>query len=117
LLTYLAVGGAVCAIVASMIVPTILTEPLRRTFRVDPEAADVRPIAQVYQTLLIIRCAILEGAAFFCLVSYMLERQPITLAATGVLLLLLLAQFPTTSRVAVWVENELVVAEQFRHLR
>jgi len=116
LLTYVAVVGAVCAIVASMLVPSILTGSLRRSFTGDSESADLRPIAKVYQTLLIIRCAILEGAAFFCLVSFMLERHPISLAATGILILMLLAQFPTLSRVAAWIENELVVVEQFRHL-
>jgi hypothetical protein len=117
LLTYLAVGSAAIAIVAYVLAPSILTGALRQAFIADPQAAEVRPIAQIYQTLLIIRCAILEGAAFFCLVSYMLERQPITLAATSVLVLVLLAQFPTLSRESAWIENEMVVAEQFRHLR
>jgi hypothetical protein len=113
----LAVGSAAIAIVAYVLAPSILTGALRQAFIADPQAAEVRPIAQIYQTLLIIRCAILEGAAFFCLVSYMLERQPITLAATSVLVLVLLAQFPTLSRESAWIENEMVVAEQFRHLR
>jgi hypothetical protein len=116
-LTYLAVGAAVCAIVALLIAPMVMLGPLRRSFSGDSQATGIRPIAQVYQTLLIIRAAILEGAIFFCLVSYMLERQAISLAAAGVLLLLLLAQFPTLSRVAAWVENELAVAEQTRYLR
>jgi hypothetical protein len=115
-ISYLAVGAAVCAIVAAFLVPTVIIGALRRSFAGDQETTDVRPIAQTYQTLLIIRAAILEGAIFFCLVSYLLERQVIALAAAGVLCVLLLAQFPTLSRVSAWIENELVVAEQFRHL-
>jgi len=126
LLTYLAVGGAVVAVIVSLIVPIVLAGSMRKTMpdsSVDSKTASAKenaiilPLVQVYQTLLIIKCAILEGAAFFCLVTHMIERQTITLATAGVLLLVLLAQFPMRSRVEAWIESELEMSEFRRQLR
>lgn len=126
ILTYFAVGAAALAVVASFIVPIVLAGPLRRSLPDLSTASktagaigdvSVMPLAQVYQTALIIRCAIIEGAAFFCLIAHVIERQTITLAAAGVLLLVLLTQFPTRSRVEAWIESELEMAELRRQLR
>ena len=126
LLTYLAVGGAALAVIASFIVPVVLAGSMRKTTpdsSVDSKTAgaiedsNILPLVQMYQTLLIIKCAILEGAAFFCLISHMIERQTITLVTTGVLLLVLLAQFPTRSRVEAWIESDLEMSELRRQLR
>jgi hypothetical protein len=106
IITYAALAAAVTAIFAAFLVPNLFAGGLRKSFANAPEKNEIRSAAQIYQTLLIIRCALLEGAAFFCLVSYMLERQTITLAASLMLLVFLLTQFPTLSRVEAWVENE-----------
>ena len=115
-ITYVALASAGIATVAHFIVSTVMTGQLRKSFVGDREGS-VRPPAQAFQTLLIIRSAILEGAIFFCLVSYMPEGQTIAMVAAGVLLLLLLVQFPTMGRMSAWVENELMVAEQMRQLQ
>jgi hypothetical protein len=117
LLTYLSAGVAAAAAFASIVVPMILAGSVRRSFSNDTDGTNIRALAQIYQTQLIIRCAILEGAAFFCIVAYMHERHVIGLIAAGLLLLMLLAQFPTASRLEAWVENERVVADQMRLLR
>lgn len=126
LLTYLAVGFAVLGVLASIVVPAILAGSLRKSMSVPQgpsgpvgtkESIPIGPLLQMYQTLLIIRCALLEGAAFFCLVAHMIERQTITLAAAGVLLLVLLSQFPTRSRVESWIENEQELFELRQQLR
>ena len=130
LITYIAAGYAVFAVIASIIVPYVIAGSMRQSL-IDPrtptspqtndpgtgELADIGPLAQMYQTLLIIRAAIIEGAAFFCLVAYMLERQSIGLIIAAVLLLMLFALIPTLSRLESWVENELVNAEQLRQMR
>jgi hypothetical protein len=114
--TYAAVAGAIVAVVTSLVVPTYLADALRRS-PAPSDVSDARRYAQMYQTLLIIRCAILEGAAFFCLVSYILEHHVAALAAALVLLTIILMQFPTSSRLEAWIENELAVAEQMKQLR
>jgi hypothetical protein len=119
LLTYMAVGGAVLAVVASIFVPMIIAGAMRKTVldssadtqsSRSKEAANAGPLVQMYQTLLIIRCAFIEGAAFFSLVAYMIEGQTAALATAGVLLLILLAHFPTRSRVENWIESKIVVS-------
>lgn len=120
LLTYLSIGFAVAAVLLSIIVPSVLAGAMRKsafTSASQPdrshskEDANFGPLVQRYQTLLIIRCAILEGAIFFCLVAHIIERHKITLAAAGVLLFIMVTQFPTRSRVEDWAENELGLAE------
>jgi hypothetical protein len=81
------------------------------------ELGDVLPLSGVYQTRLIIGCAMIEGAAFFCLIAYLLERRPLSLIVAGVLLLLLISQIPTVSKVESWVESELSTINQLRHMR
>lgn len=127
-LTYLAVGMAVGAVVVSIFLPSIiLRSPQANTTNLvagdaGPGGANGRasenigPIAQMYQTQLIIRCAILEGAAFFCLVSYMIEQQMLGLVAAVVLLFVMLANFPTPSRVESWIDARLIESEQLRQL-
>jgi hypothetical protein len=106
-LTYIAAGGAVFVIAASIFVPRFFASPVERSFSGDSKSLSVRPLAATYQTLLIIRCALLEGAAFFSLVAYMIERQPIAIGAAVVLLVALLANFPTASRLEAWIEAKL----------
>ena len=114
-ITYVALARR-CAVVAVVIVPAVMIGPLRRSFAGGREGRPSVP-PQAFQTLLIIRAAILEGAIFFCLVGYLLEGQTIVLVAAGILLVLLMAQFPTMSRMTAWIENELLVAEQIRQLQ
>ena len=123
LLTYLAVGTAAVAIAAAMIVPGMIADRQARSIAARPippaadELGDVLPLSAVYQTRLIMRAAILEGAAFFNLVAYMLERRPLCLGAAVVLLLLISAQFPTRSRVEEWFDSELTTVAQMRQMR
>ena len=80
------------------------------------ELGDVGSLVGVYQTSLIVREAILEGVAFFNLVAFMIERQPMNLVAAGVLGFILLAQIPTASRLEEWVQSELSSLTQLREM-
>jgi hypothetical protein len=128
-LTYVAVGMAVGAVIVSMWLPSMILRSSQVT-TTNPLAGDshprganvtaaenIGPFAQLYQTQLIVRCAILEGAAFFCLVSYMIEQHALGLVAVVVLLLIMLTNFPTPSRVETWIDTRLVEKDQLRQLR
>jgi hypothetical protein len=119
LITYAAIGFAVLAAIAAFGIPLVLVGPLRQKAITNDagktKSSSTRALANVYFTLTIIRCAILEGAAFFCLISYMLERNPISMVAGSVLFVLLLLQFPTMSRVGDRIESDLMNAQQLRH--
>jgi hypothetical protein len=59
--------------------------------------------------------ALNEGAAMLAGIAYLLERNPIALGLTVLLLLGIAARFPTLPKVEAWVENQgLAVAEKRR---
>jgi hypothetical protein len=64
-----------------------------------------------FQTRMIVGMALLEGAAFFNLVAYMISARWWNLAAAGVLLLLLAAMFPTKNKLEQWVHDQLQLME------
>jgi hypothetical protein len=118
-ITYAATGFAALAAIASFGIPLVLVGPMRQTAVSNEAAGDgtpgrARALANMYLTMTIIRCAILEGAAFFCLISYMLERNPTSMVVGSVLFVLLLLQLPTSSRVGDRIESDLMNAQQVR---
>jgi hypothetical protein len=117
-MTYAALVAAAVAFLASALVGTFLVGRMKQQIAVAQATTrdnlDIRRYAATYQTLLIIRCAILEGAAFFCLVSFMIEHHIGGVILATLLLLAILAQFPTLSRLESWIETELVATEQLQ---
>jgi hypothetical protein len=129
ILTYLAAGAAVVAVVAWGVVPGMVAGRMRDAIvagtgdqlTLKPFAAgelgDVGPLAGVYQGRVIVGAAILEGAAFFNLVTYMLEGQVINLAVAGVLVVVMLCAMPTYGRLENWIQSELTSIEQLRQMK
>ena len=62
------------------------------------------PVA--FLTQLIVGAAMNEGAAFFALVAYLIEKNPIALAVAIVLIAGVIARFPTAGRVERWLEQQ-----------
>ncbi|MDH3719329.1 MAG: hypothetical protein OES79_14515 [Planctomycetota bacterium] len=121
--SYVAIPYTIACLVGSPIVAARVARMAQQslvqgTLKPPPNAptgsSDVGLLAGVYQTRLIIAAAIIEGAAFLNLVAYLLEGHVWTLAATVVLLFILLMQFPTTGRVENWVSDELESVQQLR---
>jgi uncharacterized membrane protein len=84
-----------------------------------PAASDeplYEPLAllDVYHIRTIAGCAMLEGAAFFCLAAYMIEHNPAGLAVACVLMATVLLHFPTRSRVAGWLEDQCRILDDWR---
>jgi hypothetical protein len=123
---YIGLGLTIAAVLAWVIVPSFVAARLRQaiadgkpftnrpTVPAPPEIGDVRPVVEMYQTRLLLSAAILEGAAFFNLVIYMCERQPLNLALAGALVFILLTQMPTLGRWQSWTESELATLKQLR---
>ncbi len=128
-IAYLAIAVACVALVASLVVPALVATNARRRIvaglpampnprvSLPPELGDVGPLGAVYQTRLIIGAAILEGAAFFNLVVYIVGGYVPNLVAAAVMLAAILSLFPTRSRVEDWIENQLRVIEQLRQMQ
>ncbi len=131
IITYSAYGMAFASIIASLVVPGLVSGRARQSL-VDgdvsqwglvknlPNAAelgDVAPLAAIYQTRTIIGAALLEGAAFFACVAYLLEHQQLVLVVAGALLLMIARHFTTASGLESWIDNELATIQQMRQLR
>ena len=69
-------------------------------------ASDTAKLLAVRQTTMLISWAMVEGAAFFGCIAYLLEAQPFTLAVVGVAVLLMLVDFPTERGVSAWLERQ-----------
>jgi hypothetical protein len=132
LLTYMSLAFAPAAILVAMLFPGVLIRSQRETMLAGvatsqsipadkPPAQDSQSklmrLVGGYQTALIIRSAILEGAAFFSLLAYMLEGQALILLVVGVLLLFLLSGMPTRSRVEDFIDQEQRVLDELREMR
>ena len=65
---------------------------------------DASKLLAVNQTHTLIAAALLEGAAFFGCLAYLIEGQVFTLAVPGVVFALMVLTFPTRDRVSQWVE-------------
>ncbi len=125
-LAYMAVGFAVMAFAGWLIVPGIIANQARRSLaegrvpqptaqsEIPPEVGVVGHLVSVFQTRLIVGSALLEGAAFFGLIAFMIERQFLALSIAASLLLIIVSQIPTRNRVENWVTREIENIEQMR---
>lgn len=123
MLTAMAVLFGVVSLIASYIVPKIIADgsirqlakgpPLDDTKRLDSggrqiyPASDVGRLLPVFQTQVITASALNEGAAFFAVLAYLTEGQPIAIGVAAVLIAVLVSRLPTVDRVKGWLEAQL----------
>lgn len=129
LLTYLGLVVGALALVFAFIVPNLVGGSIKQAlvdgkrvdlpaqFRVSQNVGILGNLLFLFQTRLIVGYAILEGAAFFNLVAYMLERQDVSLASVGLLIGAMLAKFPTRGKIEGWLANEIRSIDELRSLR
>ena len=60
----------------------------------------------VYHTQMIVGAAINEGAAFFAGVVYLITKNPVALGVGLLLVAVMVARFPTATRIQRWVEMQ-----------
>lgn len=124
ILTLVAFFMAVSCLAAHFIVPNIIaTNALRQRKQTDIAAPsrsrdefDVRQFAQVYVSKTIIAAALLEGASFMAITAYLLEGNLLCVALALLLIIGIATHFPTTSKVATWIEEKRRLFEEERHL-
>lgn len=130
-LSWMALGLAPIALVASRVVPGLLADALRRQIasgKQQPPQTAAGPMAVLnemgqagalygaYQTTTIISAALVEGAAMLSVIAFMLEGAWITLGVALGLAGVILALFPSPARAAAWVSNQLRRIEEERQL-
>jgi len=133
LITYVATGFAVVSLIVRAVVPGIVvtlgrrrilngnwpmpasrggSQPINVEFI--ERTGDAGRLAVLSLNRTIIAAAMLEGAAFFALVAYMIERLPLALVVAVALIVGVALHFPTRSRLVHWVEDQLALIEQER---
>lgn len=98
LLGMIGLGFAAVAIAVSSIVPGMIGKL--------NEGSSTTEHMGVYQTRLIVRLAILDGAAFFNITALQMEHNFWSLGIAGLLMILMLASFPTQSKIALWLQTQ-----------
>ena len=117
-MTCVALVVAFGILAARIIVPGVITnQMLQQLAKRQPKEPDWKDLFGVYQTTLIIKSAMLEGATFLLVIMYMLEHSPWTLALAVVFLLLLLMHVPTPLRVDDWIERQSAAVKEIGSLQ
>jgi hypothetical protein len=116
LLTYIGIGFAVMALAASMFVPQLivaggLKNIVRRKGSTTAED-EIVSLCFLYQTSMIQGLALIEGAAFFQIIAYLIEGQAASLIAAAILLVLMVLQIPHRARVEAWIERQQVKMQE-----
>ena len=68
---------------------------------------DAGRLFALYQTRTLVASVLIEGAALFLAMAYLLERRPFTLAAAALLIGVLLLRLPTREGMRAWMERGL----------
>jgi hypothetical protein len=113
-LTAISLLFALMVIPLSIVVPTLLTDSRRKQIAKTPPPHDRPELIATYQTQKIVGGALNEGAAFFTAIAYFVERNPVALGLTVLLILGIVARFPTRAKVEEWLEDQLQKLSQER---
>ncbi|QDU63620.1 hypothetical protein Pan216_45010 [Planctomycetes bacterium Pan216] len=110
IITIAALAMAAMSLVAHPIVGSIITKTprsdLQQRLRDGDEESVDRQLAGLFQTSTIIRCAILEGPAFFLLIALILGGPIWLLAVVAVLLIAIAIHLPTEASFEGWRQRQ-----------
>jgi hypothetical protein len=113
IMMYMAMGFAVIAVVMSFIVPNLISAAgVKRVAKMAQDGTATGPkelfgrLLAVAQTKMIIALALVEGAAFFSLIVFIITKSLIPPAVVGALLLVMAIHFPTKFKLARWLEDQ-----------
>jgi hypothetical protein len=131
-LTYLGLAAAVTALILRIFIPGIIVSqgrsainqkmpstsqapselPINRKIEQENEMASA--LMGLFITKTIVAGALLEGATFFLLIIFMVERSPLTVLVAVGMMILLVGQIPAVGRTTIWVENQMRLIDQRR---
>jgi hypothetical protein len=111
LISLLGLTMAAVVVILSFAIPQTMTAGQRRIAAKAKKSGSVSPhesfsFAMMYMTGMIIGMALLEGGAFFNGICFLLEGHAPNLIVAAVLVLLILARFPTLNGIETWTEDQ-----------
>ena len=120
--TYIALAFGVIVLVNSFILSKIMTskgrlriiESTKTVPGTDTIHDETTDLYDLYQTRMIVTAAPREGGAFFLLIAYLIEGTIWSLLGAGLMVIFLLAMFPSVITVNRWVEEQQELLQQER---
>lgn len=110
---YLAMAFAAGAVVMSFVVPNLISAAgVKGVAKMAQDGTSTGPkelfgrLLAVAQTKMIIALALVEGAAFFNLIAFILTKSMVPPAVVGGLLFVMAIHFPTKFKLATWLEDQ-----------
>jgi hypothetical protein len=105
MIAFLGIGLAAMAVVVRFIVPTIIVNGGKARLKEASDAERMSQLAGLYQTKMIVGMAVLEGAAFFNLIAYIIEKQFWSYGVVALLLAVMAISFPSQGQFESWAEE------------
>ena len=105
IVAYLAVAFAAQVIALRFFIPGLIVKSQLKTLQNDGAGLALERLYGLFQTRMIIGMALLDGAALFNLIAYIIDGQWFSLATAGFLLLLMGMMFPTVREFESWAED------------
>ena len=112
-LVYLSSAKAALMVVLSFVVPNLVSSAgVKGVAKMAQDGTSTGPkelfgrLLGVAQTRMIIAMALVEGAAFFCLISFISTKSIIPAAVVAGLLMVMAIHFPTKMKLANWLEDQ-----------
>lgn len=116
LMAWCVLAAGLAALVVHRVVGSMIAGQSAKDLSADDDEAR-RQLMVGHQTGLIISCAILEGAAFLCLIFYaFIVGEPVLLAMAGLLWMALVIKFPFATGVSAQIDHRLRRAREERSL-
>ncbi len=112
ILTWIAVGFSCLMIMNHIMIPQLISKAMldrisTADLRGQSDLEGFERVFGIFRAQHIVACALLEGAAFFCFVTYMVEKNWMPLGAAVVLMIMIAIRFPTAAKVQFWVEDRI----------
>lgn len=101
-----AAGIATVLVVLSIFVPTMVASQTLEKLKDRGYPVAEEELLPVYQQKMIIRLGLLEGAAFMNLVVFMTEQQQWSLGIVGLMVVIMIVNFPTPGRIHDWIKEQ-----------
>lgn len=109
MIAYMAAGMAALIVIVRLVISVPVTKSAIKQMTAIRPVNDIQKLDlyAAYQVQMIVSCALLEGAAFFNLVSFIIDGQLWTLGIVAALLAMMAVSFPTFERVDGWADDQL----------
>lgn len=113
IIMYLAMAFAAVAVVLSFVVSNLISAAgVKGVAKMAQDGTSTGPkelfgrLLAVAQTKMIVAMALVEGAAFFNLIAFIMTKSMVPPALVGALLLVMAIHFPTKFKLARWLEDQ-----------